>query len=474
VNLRPLREPEGPWLFALVTLIVLLSRLPFLGAGYGADPDAWRAAWAARVIALTGQYEASRFPGYPLQEFVSAWLWRGGPIALNGASALLCAIGAGCFALTLRTLRVRDALLASLALASAPAVFLASVTAMDYAWALGFDLAALYCAVRGRAFAAGSLAGLAIASRMPSVGWLVPLALALAHAVPRGARRRSIAVLLITAVGAGAVAFLPVLFTYGPRFLRFYEYGYPAAALVLKNATADLWGVPGVLVLTLVVVFHAARGERPSLESAASGPMPPLIFAACASGIAIYAAIYLRLPIKAAYLLPVVPMVMIVLGGWLSRRAFAAVCLALLLSPWFLKLSQPGMFGEPPSGRGTVAMRVFGRSVALRLVPGPVLADRERREQGMRYVERSLERARALDGRAVVIAYDWLPQVRVRLGGKLDGRVEYAYVATAEELRAWARQGIRVRYLAGADWGNARVNGVDLGRAGARSLDATR
>ena len=88
--------------FLLAAALVLLTRLPFLGPGYGADPDSWRVAWAARAIATTSRYEASRFPGYPLQEFASSLVWRGGPLALNGMSALLSAIGAGFFALTMR------------------------------------------------------------------------------------------------------------------------------------------------------------------------------------------------------------------------------------------------------------------------------------------------------------------------------------------------------------------------------------
>jgi hypothetical protein len=62
---RPLAS--GAAQFLLATGLVLVSGVPFLGPGYGPDPEAWRVAWAARVIATTGHYEASRFPGYPLR-----------------------------------------------------------------------------------------------------------------------------------------------------------------------------------------------------------------------------------------------------------------------------------------------------------------------------------------------------------------------------------------------------------------------
>ena len=75
-------------LLLLLLIAVALSRLPFLGTGYGINVDAWRVARVARQLSETGLYEVSRFPGYPVQEIVCSWLWRGGPWALNGASAV--------------------------------------------------------------------------------------------------------------------------------------------------------------------------------------------------------------------------------------------------------------------------------------------------------------------------------------------------------------------------------------------------
>jgi NADH:ubiquinone oxidoreductase subunit D len=89
----------------------------------------------------------------------------------------------------------------------------------------------------------------------------------------------------------------------------------------------------------------------------------------------------------------------------------------------------------------------------------------------MRYVERALERARRLPGESVVVAYDWLPQIRVRLEGKRDGRVEYVYLLTAAELADLRRRGIGIYDLAGAEDVNLRVNGVSLRANGVQPLD---
>jgi hypothetical protein len=50
----------------LLALVVIGTRLPFLGHGYGGDPDGWRALIAAKNLLATGRYVPSRPPGNPL------------------------------------------------------------------------------------------------------------------------------------------------------------------------------------------------------------------------------------------------------------------------------------------------------------------------------------------------------------------------------------------------------------------------
>src|SRR5580658_9230555 len=98
----------------LLVLAVLLTRLPFLGAGYGVHADNWRIALAARHISETGVYEASRFPGYPIQEVVCSWFWKTGPVGLNLLDALFSTAAALFFALICLEYGVGDWWLAGL------------------------------------------------------------------------------------------------------------------------------------------------------------------------------------------------------------------------------------------------------------------------------------------------------------------------------------------------------------------------
>jgi hypothetical protein len=447
---------------------VLLSRLPVLGPGYGLDPDAWNVAAVARFIGTTGQYAASRFPGYPVHEFLSALLWHGGPLALTGATALMSALAAGFFALILRRLGGRDHLLAACAMASVPAFYLASVQALDFAWGLAFALAALYLALRGRPGWAGVLAGLAIGCRITQGIWLVPLSFVVVEERPRGGRIRALLALGSSALLVGALAFLPAGLRYGLGFLRFYEHGYTAALIVVKNASTDLWGIPGVLALAFAIPLALGRRSRQcAVPRAGRGLL-------LGSGIALllFFGVFLRLPHEADYLVPAIPLTLLLLGTRLERGIFIALCAALMVSPWLIKVSQPAEARGTTSGPGAVTVRVSGHPLIVDWLQGPLLTARARALRNARYVDQVLESARGMRVETVVAAGNWLAQIRVRTGGTALGEVRFVPLLTAAELRELRARRVPVYYLAAVDWTNEVTNGVSLRENGARPLMA--
>src|SRR6266487_4401706 len=202
------RAPGDRGLLA-VAVAVLLTRLPFLGAGYGTDNDAWSVVAASRAIARTGAYQVSRFPGFPIPEYAGALLWRGSPWLVNGVSALMCAAAAVLLAVILRRAGARDATLGAVAFAFTPAVYIASVSGMDYLWACAFLMAALVLALERRGAPAGLALGLAAGCRITSIAFLLPLAMVRGMAAP-GARARAVLALALPALAVTCAVFLPV------------------------------------------------------------------------------------------------------------------------------------------------------------------------------------------------------------------------------------------------------------------------
>ena len=459
----------GGRLFLTVAAVTFASRLPFLGAGYGSDPDAWRVANAARAIAASHHYVASRLPGFPVQEILSALLWRGGPWLLNGASALLLALGAGCFALTLRRLGSRDATLGALALASTPVIYIASVSTLDYAWALAALLAALDQALRGRAARAGLLTGLAAGCRLSSLAAVIPFAILLAdEREGRGARLARFALVL---VAAAAVALAPAYLTYGAGFLRVYEHGYPRLLYVAKNASVDVWGIPGTLALIGAALAWALGGRPPRHAASAPAPAERRVVVAALAGIAVFGAAFLRLPHEAGYLIPAIPFVLLLLATVFARPAFVAMCVALLVSPWCLKVSEGGKPDSPPPSALAIGIPRGHPRLTLDVLHGPLAHDHLRRLRAMSYADRVIARAANLGGRTVIAAYEWLPMIRERLRGDSIGEVRFDYVPAPAEMTRLRSAGVRVFLLPGAEEESRRVNGASLIDLGAAPLE---
>ncbi len=423
MDARQVARPSGANGYAIAGIafvLTMLSRIPFLGPGYGIDSDAWRIGGVARIIADTGMYAASRAPGYPLHEIVCALLIPGGATALCAASAFMSALAVAFFALVAWQVVGRNALLLAIALAATPALYLGSIQALDYAWALAFALGGWLAALNGRARLAGIAVGLAIGCRLSSGLWLVPIAITVWQNTPDERRGRAVLDLLILSLTVGLIAFAPVLLASGFRFLHHYGHGYPSLLVVFKNATLDLVGIPGTIALALAGIAGVPRGRR---SWNVATPRQREVVRACAAGIPLFVAAFLYLPHEAAYLIPVLPLALLMGAVLLPRAVTIGLCAALILSPWALKIVDTA--GQQPGADTTGVLTRFGR-YALE-TRGPIQVAQSRRSDGMRYVSDILTTSAQITEPTVIEAHEWLPQIRVRSIGKTLGPVEFVY-----------------------------------------------
>jgi len=442
------RERDGRWdstvLFFLLVGIVFISRLPFLDAGYGTQPDAWRVAMTARSIALTGEYSASRLPGYPLHELVCSLFWRGGPWVLNGLTALFSGIAGGFFALSLKRLGSHRYILGGLALSFVPVIYVNSTMSLDNVWALAFILAALYFVLVNRTLVAGICLGVAIGCRITSAAMMVPMVLLLAHGNDRQEALQRIFKLCVPATIIGAAAFAIVFATYGPGFFRFSEHGYPAVADIIRRATVDVWGVLGIVgLLAAMILFVINSSKLRSIKTDSSARIQLLAWLVA---IAIYTIAYLRLPHQSRYLIPAVPFIILALETILTERSFSFVCIILLFSSFI-------------GGAGRSGLR-----------PGAIFSEYTARKQDMVTIAQVAALGDAFPNKAVVVSGWWLPKIEGTLFATSRGMTDYVYLLDATELRKRLGDGFALYYLPGIREYNTQVYGVDLAKFGAKPL----
>ncbi len=434
------------WPAVIVALVILVSRAPFLDAGYGVNADAWRVAHIARLLGQTGVYEVSRFPGYPVHEIVSSWFWKGGPIALNALSAVMSLIACLAAWQIARRLQCRDALLLAAALAATPVFYVSSVTTKDYIWGLAFAWLAICLALENKPLLAGFFLGMAVGCRITSGAMFLPLALILFGANLGAARARAVGSAAIVSALTAAACFRPVWQRYGWGFFTFYDsHGRPDIATLALRGTAEVWGALGLLglVLALAAMLLHFRVRRPTSIPPAANRM---IFPAFLLIIAIYLAAYLRLPDQAGYLLPVVPATLFLLARYAPRRAFQICCVLLLVSP-FLELNSHGF------------------------QPGAILTDRRERQKTISDVTRFIQFTEAeLPDENLVIVGGWEPMITV-LAPAGTVRNHYAYLATETEVRQARSAGWGLAYTGPAiRQFNYDVKGVDLAEFSALDL----
>ena len=201
-------------LFLFTLVFIYFSRLPFLMAGYGNDPDAWRVADTARRIASENKYSASRLPGFPVQEIICSFLWTGGPFALNSVTALFSALSVSFFSFIMKFYGSRDYVLGSFAFAFTPVIYINSTNSMDYLWALAFILGSFYFVLIRKPLVAGLFLGIAIGCRVTSVAMFVPLFLLLISQEPNDFNHRDRLTFFLG-------TFFVSIFVYLPVFLRY-------------------------------------------------------------------------------------------------------------------------------------------------------------------------------------------------------------------------------------------------------------
>ncbi len=430
---------------SLLMAVVLLSRIPFLSAGYGTQMDGWRVANTARQLAETGTYEVSRFPGFPVHEIACSLFWKGGPSALNGASAIFGAVAVGLLALIARRMGCKDCLLAGLALAFAPVFYINCVSAKDYTWGLAFTLASLYLIIKNRPLTAGICLGFAIGCRLTAAVAILPLSIILAGDTAKN-RVRQFLVFGVAFAVTTIVVFLPVIAKYGAGFLTTYIHAYPDWRTLLGRASLEVWGATGLAGICLAVAGAFWKIKHP--KSAPSFTCPPYHVNGWIAAVVVYTVVFFSHPDLAGYLIPLIPFVILLLARFTPRRTFQIFCLLAMMGS-FITIDRHG------------------------LTAGPIVQDHRERLTTAESIRNFLSFTKQMPGKNAFVVGGWEPEIKNIFPASEHPDQDYFYLLTAPEVIQFIKSGTPVYYNSPAIREfNYRVNGIDLAKYGARDLHA--
>lgn len=323
---------------ACLSLLFLLSRIPFMNLGFSAfieptDQDVLAVVNSAYLLLHEQVYSVSRFPGYPFYEIFNSLIIGGGWIATNAATMVFSFISIIIFARILNIFEIKNKAMLVLTLAFMPIIWVNSVITMDYMWALMFVLLGSYLLFSGKYSTAGVAIGFAVGTRFTSGLMLIPIVL---WAVSEKVRFKKIFTLIFTSFAVSALLFSPVAYKYGFDFFRgsgflsttpfrsSYSMAVGSIVTALDNAVME-FGVASIaaLIFFSVLVF---KGKM----SRGSEHRHLLNFSLCT--LLVYILLYFIFPYKVAYLIPAVPWGLIALNEKFPDKFTIIVCSLLLLN----------------------------------------------------------------------------------------------------------------------------------------------
>ncbi|MEO0311724.1 MAG: hypothetical protein RIQ89_1381 [Bacteroidota bacterium] len=447
----------------MLALLILLSRIPFLFDGLGLDGDSWSVALVANRIKVTGAYEASRFPGYPIQELVCSLFAGRQYFFYNLATVVISTIGFLYFAATLRLLRFKYPFLATFALAFVPIIYINSVVLIDYLWALTFILAAHYYLLRRNIWLAGVLLGLAIGCRITSGALLIPFAvLVFTPQRPLNYNIIQIGKLILATILIGAFCFYPVYARYGDDFFAYYDVVYPTITKIIYKLFIETWGVIGCIGIALAIAALFLPDRITYRKYLFPRSVNEKYVVAWLIALDLFIIAFLRLPMESGYLIPAIPFLILILGKYLYEKAFIAFASILCIAPFLVSISPAGRADSPNFSIASIAFEAGEQQLKLDFLKGPVFAYQSRRENSLSYTRQVANSFDTISKPSLLLTGRWQNALLFQLPGVDKKFITLRDYLSEEQLLWYIGKEYQIYYLPGEEEYNNKKFSYDL------------
>lgn len=436
----------------LLGTLTLLSRLPFLWAGFGSEEDSWLLPLTAKNISESGLYEMSRAPGHPLLELLYASLYNNGLYALytNLISAISSVIAVVFFSTGLKSYGFRNYIFAGYAFAFTPVVFISSTYTIDYMPAMALAMISWYFVIHARSeqsentsfslLLAGVALGIAVGIRITSGALLIPFAILL---YDQPDKMKKITTISLATLLTSFIAYLPVISIYGINFFHYSDqFPYPNLFKVIYKATFGAFGLIGLLALGFVKLSAL------STKTLIPVHMPRNLLTACILTIILFIISYLRLPQKSAYLIPVIPFTIILASYYVNEQKFKIICILLTASSFLGSINLTDPLRGANRSQASFTFQLGGQEIFVDVLSGPIYADYSKRLKKIEYVDKVFEKTQAEKSKILLISGWWYNQLLVRRWGtEVNENVKPAFYVSQQEMEDHLKMGYKIYYL---------------------------
>lgn len=438
MSLLKSRENLILWIFAC---IVLLSRLPFLDAGYGVEEDSWGIAVAAYHTQLYGVMEASRLPGHPVNEFIYSLFWGNGAWLFNLFSALCSVVCFILFFFIAKKLFVKQALLASLAFVFTPVVYINSTCTIDYLWALMFALSSFYFLISKKITWAALLLGLAVGCRINSAVLFIPYLIWIFYENNNQRFFKQWIAFSIIFCISSLLCFIPIIQVYGLKFFSYSDqFPYPNFPKIFYKATVGVIGLPAFITLFFLLIKQL-KNRTLSLNLNQGNTF-------FYSLLAIQLFSYLMLPQKSAYLMLLVPFGILWLYRFLSNTSFTLFCTMLTFSSFFMSINISDSYRGAKYSSMAIKKNIAGQEIFFDLLSGPIQNDYSKRLNKLNYTSKVLQDVKRINYPTVIICGWWFNQILIQqMDSEKNTMVKFAFYLSPKIMEHYVLKGYQIYYL---------------------------
>ena len=302
--------------------------------GPGSDADSIRELRSGTTLLWQHRYVLSRPPGYfPYEALCGILNALGGTVASNLATVAMSLAALDSFLMICRHFQIPHRNLLTLTMAIHPVYWASSSSTIDFVWALGCFLIGFRMLLSDHFWAAAAMCGLSIGIRLSSILLVVPLLVSELVARPREARLWAAAG--VTAV-VGVSLYIPEFVASGNSlgFLTYYLGEWTltdrVGRFIYKNVY--FWGLPVAIFLGVFasMLMRKLLSDRNWMT----------IVMLSGSIVLSFEALFFKLPVQRAYLLPLLPFALMLIGiGLRDRRRMLYTFAALVFSYNFISLS---------------------------------------------------------------------------------------------------------------------------------------
>ncbi len=301
-------------------IIPFLLYLPLIFTGYGSWPDIYLVLDTGRNFIHRGNWTPSRNPGYFVHEFFTMILnYLGGSILTNLGTSVMALLAVYSFIFICKKFEIPNYKFLALTIAVNPIFWVNATSTIDHVWAIGFILAGFALLLQNKYQLGGLLLGLSVGSRLSSfiaaIGIFVFLWL-----TAKDKRKQIVWAGFLCGVSS-ALFYLPSFINAGYTFifltpgvggLEFWTFYLRAGRFIYKNIY--FWGLPAFIILVAMSLISIKKRQIFFQERWRAISLLSFFI------IIGYEALYFEYPIKPAYLLPLLPFALIVLGIGLKDR----------------------------------------------------------------------------------------------------------------------------------------------------------